>query len=124
MLSAEGIMSASSSWRSVRRSPATTSRLESPFATACTHASWSAAVIVNTGPDPSPRGWSLSTMTAVITFVTLAMGTEASFALAPSRPTPRTKTADSPTEGKGRDGRLPAILVSSGTIGTREGSWT
>ena len=95
-------MSASRSWRSLRCSPATTSRLESPSATDAIHASWSAAVIVKIGPDPSPRGWSRSTITAVMTLVTLAIGTEVSPGVDPMRPTPRTYTADSPVGGNGK----------------------
>ncbi len=100
--------------------------MESPSATAWIHASWSAAVIVKIGPDPSPRGWSRSTMTAVMTLVTLAIGTEVSSAVAPGgRPRARTRPTR-PSAGNGNGGAAPGSLVTAGTSGTSEGSrtWT
>ena len=59
-----------------------------------------------------------------MTFVTLAIGTDSWSAVAPTRPTPWTNTADSPVVGNGRLGGVPGNVVRDGTSETSEGRYT
>src|SRR5262249_32444083 len=72
MLSAEGSSSASSAWRSVSLSPATTGTSESPSRTCDGYAAASDGWTAISGPDPPEgSGWSCRTTYAVITVATL-----------------------------------------------------
>lgn len=89
------------------RSPGSTITFESSLATAFSQSILSCIVIVKTGPPPEPvRGWSRSTIRAVITFVSLAIGLGRWSGDAATTPMPGMYTADSPVGGKGSD-RLP-----------------
>ena len=75
-LSPEGSSNPSSSCSSERRSPATTGTTESSWANSCWYKETSAAAIVTMGPlAPSASGCELSTTSAVISLVVLAIAT-------------------------------------------------
>src|SRR5260370_30810910 len=100
MLSAEGSSSASSAWRSVIVSPATTGTSESPSRTCDGYAATSDDWTAISGPDPPEgSGWSCRTTYAVITLVTLAIGTGRAAPGPAIAPQPLMSAAQTPSAG-------------------------
>ncbi|GAA3163543.1 hypothetical protein GCM10020001_105390 [Nonomuraea salmonea] len=101
----DGTSISSSSRRSRIRRPSTSGTVDS-----CGRKDSSAAVrstVIN-GPWPDGlSGWRRSNTYAVITFVTLAIGTGSAPPLEPSLPTPTTSTAACPSSGHGRGTSVP-----------------
>jgi hypothetical protein len=100
MLSADGSSNASSAWRSVSLSPATTGTSESPSRACDGYAAASGGWTVITGPDPfAGSGWSCRTTYAVITLATLATGTGRVAPGPATTPNPLMSAAETPWAG-------------------------
>src|SRR5947207_8945706 len=99
-LSAEGSSSASSAWRSVSLSPATTGTSESPSRTCDGYAAASDDWTVISGPDPPEgSGWSCRMTYAVITLATLAIATGRVAPGPATTPKPLMSAAETPSAG-------------------------
>src|ERR1700756_3645609 len=131
MLSAEGSSSASSAWRSVSLSPATTGTSESPSRTCDEYAAASDDWTAISGPDPPEgSGWSCRTTYAVITLATLAMATGRVAAGPATTPKPLMSAAEVPSPGhetaasrawRGAAVPVPGATVTGGDIAGPEG---
>src|SRR5207247_513980 len=100
MLSADGSSSASSAWRSVSISPATTGTSESPARACDGYAAASDGWTAISGPDPpAESGWSCRTTYAVITLATLAIGTGRVAPGPYTTPKPLMSAAEAPSAG-------------------------
>ena len=131
MLSAEGSSSASSAWRSVSLSPATTGTSESPSRTCDGYAAASDGWTAISGPDPPEgSGWSCRTTYAVITLATLAIGTGRVAPGPATTPKPLMSAAETPLAGhetaasrswRGAAVPAPGVTVPGGDVAAPEG---
>src|ERR1700753_3817253 len=131
MLSADGRSSASSAWRSVSVSPATTGTSESPSRACDGYAAASDDWTAISGPDPPEgSGWSCRTTYAVISLATLAMGTGRVAPGAATTPMPLMSAAEVPSGGpetaasrswRGAAVPVPGATVTGGDIAGPEG---
>src|SRR6201990_1923041 len=131
MLSAEGSSSASSAWRSVSLSPATTGTSESPPRNCDGYAAASDDRTAISGPDPPEgSGWSCRTTYAVITLATLAMATGRVAPGPATTPKPLMSAAETPCAGhqtaasrSWRGAAVPAadVTVPEGDVAGSEG---
>src|SRR6476620_5885458 len=126
MLSAEGSSSASSAWRSVSLSPATTGTSESPSRTCDGYAAASDDWTAISGPDPpGGSGWSCRITYAVITLATLAIATGRVAPGPATTPKPLMSAAETPSAGhktaasrywRGADAPAAAVTVPAGGV--------
>src|ERR1700744_4977757 len=108
MLSADGSSSASSAWRSVSVSPATTGTSESPARACAGYAAASDGRIAMRGAGPpAGSGWSCRITYAVMTLATLAIGTGRVAPGPATTPTPLTSAAETPAARHGTAASRP-----------------
>src|SRR6478735_4900368 len=124
-LSAEGNSSASSAWRSVSLSPATTGTSESPSRTCDGYAAASDGLTAISGPDrPEGSGWSCRITYAVITLATLAIATGRVAPGPATTPKPLMSAAETPCAGQetaaGAAGTAVGVTVPEGGVAGSE----